>query len=112
MTATIPKPIAYEPQKVQAAVKIILDVLRGQAYKDVHHEALDAFIREDHGRVKRLATMYLSDSLFRSLGYLGSALKLTPNTDTILAEAARAAADFQRECCLYSLGKAVGAALD
>ena len=53
-----------------------------------------------------------SDSYCRSLAYLGSALKLTPNTDTILAEAARAAADFAKERELARLSQAIHDALD
>ena len=53
-----------------------------------------------------------SDSYCRSLAYLGSALKLTPNTDTILAEVARAAADFAKERELARLSQAIHDALD
>jgi hypothetical protein len=45
------------------------------------------------------------------LGYLGGALKLTPNTDTILAESARSAADFMREKTLVKLGAEIAKAL-
>jgi hypothetical protein len=54
--------------------------------------------------VKRLAATNISDYYCKALGYLGGALKLTPNTDTILAESARAAADFVREKTLAQLG--------
>ncbi|NJO64801.1 MAG: hypothetical protein HC836_43720, partial [Richelia sp. RM2_1_2] len=62
-------------------------------------------------RVKRLASTNLSDYYCKSLGYLGGALKLTPNTDTILAESARAAADFNREKVLSQLGNEIKSAL-
>jgi hypothetical protein len=47
----------------------------------------------------------------KTLGYLGGALKLTPNTDTILAESARAAADFAKERTLARLGAEIEKAL-
>ena len=42
----------------------------------------------------------------------GRALKLTPNTDTILAESARAAAEVAKERTLKQLGNAIAAALN
>jgi hypothetical protein len=41
------------------------------------------------------------------LGYPGEALKLTPNTDTILAESARAAANLVKEKTLAHLGSEI-----
>jgi hypothetical protein len=49
--------------------------------------------------------------LCKALGYLGGALKLTPNTDTILAESARAASDYVREKTLQQLGIEISKAL-
>ncbi|MBH8565910.1 hypothetical protein I8748_27715 [Nostoc sp. CENA67] len=97
--------------RVNQAVNAILDVL-GTPENDLHAEALSAFRSGDYQTVKRLASTNLSDYYVKSLGYLGGALKLTPNTDTILAESARAAADFAKEKALKQLGDAIAAALN
>jgi hypothetical protein len=97
-------------ERVNRAVKIILETL-GKPENDLHSEALSAFERGEYQTVKRLATINLSDCYCKALGYLGGAFKLTPNTDTILAEAARAAADFTREKTLARLGSEIAKAL-
>ena len=102
---------AFTSEKVQLAVNSILETLN-EGTSIIHREALSAFKNSNHDRVKRLASTNLSDSYCRSLAYLGSALKLTPNTDTILAEAARAAADFAKERELQRLSQAIHEALD
>lgn len=98
-------------EKVEKAVAEILNVL-GEPRLGIHKQAREAFSLGNHQLVKRLATTNLSDYYCKSLGYLGGALKLTPNTDTILAEAARAAADFQKEKTLQQLGDAIASALE
>lgn len=98
-------------EKVQQAVDSILNTL-GNPEKNLHTEAYEAFRQGDYQTVKRLASTNLSDYYVKSLGYLGGALKLTPNTDTILAESARAAADFAREKTLQQLGAAIAQALN
>ncbi len=98
-------------EKVQKAVDAILSKL-GEPETDLHREALSAFKRNDHQTVKRLASTNLTDYYVKSLGYLGGALKLTPNTDTILAESARAAAAFVEEKTLHQLGEAIAQALN
>jgi uncharacterized protein HemY len=108
---TVATPPAFTQDKVQAAVDSILETLR-DGISLLHSEALAAFQHGDYDRVKRLASTNLADSYCRSLAYLGSALKLTPNTDTILAEAARAAADFAKERELQRLSQAIHQALD
>ncbi|MBE9118621.1 hypothetical protein IQ249_22280 [Lusitaniella coriacea LEGE 07157] len=109
MTATLPTELTKE--RVQQAINAILGTL-GEPETDLHQKAFTAFQSGDYQAVKRLASTHLSDSYCRSLGYLGSALKLTPNTDTILAESARAAADFTRDRVLERLGDAIGEALN
>lgn len=101
----------FQADRVQAAVEAILEVL-GNPTNSLHSEAIAAFKAGNHSRVKRLASTNLGDHYCRSLGYLGSALKLTPNTDTILAESARAAADHAREQALLKLGEAIATALE
>lgn len=98
------------PERVNQAVNAILIVL-GEPESDLHREALSAFHKGDYQIVKRLAATNLSDYYCKALGYLGGALKLTPNTDTILAESARAAADFVREKTLIQLGAEIATAL-
>ena len=96
--------------RVQNAVDAILETL-GQPENDLHKKALAAFQKGEHQTVKRLASTNLSDYYCKALGYLGGALKLTPNTDTILAESARAAADFAKEKTLARLGAEIEKAL-
>ena len=98
-------------EKVQQAIDVILEIL-GKPEKDLHTLAYEAFRRGDYQTVKRLASTNLSDYYCKALGYLGGALKLTPNTDTILAESARAAAEFTREKTLRQLGDAIAKALN
>jgi hypothetical protein len=100
------------PEKVQQAVNAILKVLVKEGPQgNLHTKALNAFMEGDYQTVKRLAATNLSDNFCKSLGYLGGALKLTPNTDTILAESARAAAEFDKERTLKELGDALAKAL-
>jgi hypothetical protein len=90
-------------ERVNQAVQVILDTL-GEPQNELHRNALTAFQSGDHQTVKRLASTNLSDYYCKALGYLGGALKLTPNTDTILAESARSAADYVKEKTLAHLG--------
>ena len=109
MTTTLNTEFSLE--RVTQAVDAILETL-GEPATDLHRQALSAFKVGDYQRVKRLASTNLSDYYCKALGYLGGALKLTPNTDTILAESARAAADFLREKALARLGAEIAKALD
>jgi len=109
MTATL---ITTElsQERVQIAVDAILNKL-GEPQTEDQKKALNAFHRNDQATVKRLSSLNLSDPFIKALGYLGSAAKLTPNTDTILSESARAAADWTREKTLNELSFALGNAL-
>ncbi|MBW4628257.1 MAG: hypothetical protein KME49_22775 [Brasilonema octagenarum HA4186-MV1] len=97
--------------QVNQAVNAILEIL-GAPENDLHADALTAWKQGNYQYVKRLAATNLSDFYCKALGYLGGALKLTPNTDTILAESARAASDFVREKTLHHLSKKISEALD
>lgn len=108
MTTTINTEV--DLKQVNKAIEAILKVL-GEPEKDLHREALSAFQRGEYQVGKRLAATNLSDYYCKALGYLGGALKLTPNTDTILAESARAAADFAREKTLAHLSMEINQAL-
>ena len=110
MVQTPHKADEFTKEKVQQAVDAILNVL-GEPEKELHKQAYDAFVQGNYGAVKRLASTNLSDFYCKSLGYLGGAYKLTPNTDTILAESARAAADFGKEQILSQLGNEINDAL-
>ncbi|MEH1909317.1 hypothetical protein [Nostoc sp.] len=110
MVQTVQQELKLE--QVNKAIEAILNVLHvPEPGNDLHAKALSAFANGDYQTVKRLASTNLSDDYLRALGYLGGALKLTPNTDTILAESARAAADFARERTLRKLGDALAKAL-
>lgn len=81
-------------KQVQKVVDTILGVL-GEPSTDNQKNAIAAFKEGDYDKVRRLAATNLDDYYCKSLGYLGSAFKLLPTTDTILAESARAAADYR-----------------
>lgn len=98
-------------EKVNQALAAILNVL-GEPENELHSQALIAFQTGDHQTVKRLASTHLSDYYCKALGYLGGALKLTPNTDTILAESARSTSDYVKEKTLIQLGDAIAKALN
>lgn len=106
--ATVP---GVTKEQVTEAIEAILSVL-GEPTTSYQAEALTAFKNADYQRVKRLASTNLMDYYCKSLGYLGGALKLTPNTDTILAESARAAAEVQKEKSLALLGEKIATALN
>jgi hypothetical protein len=95
---------------VERVTESILRVL-GDPLESHQAEALTAFKAGDYATVRRVAAVHLGDSFSRSLAYLGSAYKLTPNTDTIVAEACRAAADHARDLTLQSLGRLVASTL-
>lgn len=99
-----------ELRGVNDAVAAILEVL-GKPDTDLHQKALEAFHQADYTAVKRLAATNLADNFCKSLSYLGSAFKMTPNTDTILAESARSAAEFAKEKTLKSLSLKIAKAL-
>jgi hypothetical protein len=98
------------PEQVDKVVTAILEVL-GKPETEVQQKSLSAFHNGDYQVVKRLAATHLSDNFCKSLGYLGGALKLTPNTDTILAESARSAAEFVKDKTLQSLSTKIAEAL-
>lgn len=98
---------------IQAALDGILHTL-GSPAASMHQEAFAAYEAGNSATVRRLAASNLEDNYCRSLGYLISA-KLKPDLPTIavvLAEAARAAADFARDRELKKLNKILAEALD
>jgi hypothetical protein len=96
---TTPK---YTTEQVTEAVNAILSVL-GEPTTEAQAQALTAFRAGDHQAVKILSAISLTDSYLKALNYLPGAFKLTDNTPTILAEAARAAADANKEQALARL---------
>jgi hypothetical protein len=94
-------------EKVKTAVNLILEEL-GEPQTDAQRQAIASFNEGDHATVKRLSLVNPTDYFCKSLGYLGGALKLTPNTDTILSESLRAATEHNREIRLQRLGKKMG----
>lgn len=96
------------PEQVLKAVDTILAVL-GEPTTDTRSKALDAFQRGDAGLLRLLAATNLDDHYLRSLGYLISA-KSKPDLPTVavvLAEAARAAADYARERTIDQLNQKI-----
>jgi hypothetical protein len=102
-------PSKYEitAEYVQNAVNAILKTL-GEPQTDRQREALQAFHEGDSATIKRLSVLNLQDNYIKCLGYLVSAPKLTPQTDTILAESCRSAADHVRDVVLTTLGTELG----
>ena len=93
-------------EAVQSVIAAILAEL-GEPTTETHAAALEAFHRGDDSSIRILAASNLGDSYCRSLGYLISAPKLLPTTAVILAEAARAAADFRRDVALQNLSSVI-----
>ncbi|PHJ64994.1 hypothetical protein VF04_04210 [Nostoc linckia z7] len=98
-------------EKVTAAIALILEEL-GEPQNEAQRQGLSAYKSGNQTFVKRLSLVNPTDYFLKSLGYLGGALKLTPNTDTILAESLRAAVDHRREAKLQELGFKIGEILD
>lgn len=105
MQAVVPS-TGLDKDKVDAAVQVILDTL-GEPASEIQTEGLRAFHAGDAALIKRLSVGNLSDNYLKCLGYLVSAPKLTPNTDTILAESARSAAEYVKDKTLTYLSEAV-----
>jgi hypothetical protein len=111
MQATQQQP-SVDTAPILKAIDVILSEL-GEPTTDLHRQAFAAYKEGDSARVKRLSTLNLSDSYLRCLGYLVSAVKnpALPTIDTLLAESARAAADFAKERTLDRLNKLLSSAL-
>ena len=97
--------------RVNSAVQAILKAL-GTPQTDNQKQALEAFHDGNASLIKRLAVASPSDNFIGALGYLVSAPKLTPNTDTILRESAKTAAAHVGDRTLAQLGSAIYAALE
>jgi len=65
----------------------------GEPTTECQVKALNAFKEKNYQQVKRIALSNLNCYYCKCLSYLGAAYKLTPNTDTIFAEATRAACE-------------------
>lgn len=94
-------------ERVQAAVEVIVNVL-GEPATEQQKQAFEAFHSGDSATIKRLSLFNLTDNYLKCLGYLVSAAKLTPNTDTILAESARSAAEHVKDVALTKLATELG----
>jgi hypothetical protein len=97
--------------RVNSAVNAILEAL-GTPQTDSQKTALEAFHAGNATLIKRLAVASPSDNFIGALGYLVSAPKLTPNTDTILRESAKTASAHVADRTLAQLGSAIYAALE
>lgn len=97
---------------VQTALEAILSTL-GESTVPLHQEALEAYQAGNADKLRLLAATNLGDHFCRSLGYAVSA-KTKPGLPTVavvLAESARAAADFAREREMQKLSAAIADAL-
>lgn len=97
---------------VHTALDAILQTL-GTPNTKLHTKALSAYESGDSDGLRVLAATNLGDHFCRSLGYAVSA-KTKPGLPTVavvLAESARAAADFAREREMTRLSKAIADAL-
>ena len=97
-------------EQVERAVEVILrELMLYGVPSELQADGIKHFINKDFTKIKLMAAANLEDSLLRSLTYLSSALttKQASATPTILAEAARAAADFAKERTLRSLGSQI-----
>lgn len=110
ITQTLNETKVPTQEQTEKAIAAILNVL-GEPASDAQRQALDAFQAKEYLTVKRLASTNLEDYFIKALGYMGGALKLTPNTDTILAEAARSAADHAKARATAQLSRALSEAL-
>ncbi|WP_088889826.1 hypothetical protein [Leptolyngbya ohadii] len=104
--STTPGKLEITAAYVQNAVDVILKTL-GEPQTAQQKRALQAFRDGDSTLIKRLSIANLQDNYIKCLGYLISAPKLTPQTDTILAESARSAADHVRDLTLINLSNAI-----
>ena len=98
---------------VYQALSAILNTL-GTPDTALHKEALEAYQSGDADKLRLLAATNLGDHFCRSLGYAISAQTKPglPTVAVVLAEAARAAADFAREREMQKLSKAIADALE
>ena len=106
--------VAYRPpnaDSVEKAIALILEEL-GEPTSPVQERALEVFGNEDYAQIKRMSLSMPNEHFLKALGYLGSARKLTPNTDTILVESLRAAADYRRERIAAELGLKISEVLN
>lgn len=97
---------------VYDALSAILSTL-GEPKTELHQDALEAYQSGNADKLRLLAATNLGDHFCRSLGYAVSA-KTKPGLPTVavvLAEAARAAADFAREREMQKLSQAIADAL-
>ncbi|MGG6242717.1 hypothetical protein ACQ4N7_29260 [Nodosilinea sp. AN01ver1] len=110
MTAATASSISAED--VQTVIEAILAEL-GEPATETHAAALEAFHRGDGASIRVFAASNLADSFCRSMGYLISAKQKPdiPTVAVILAEAARAAADYRRDRTLGILSEKIAAAI-
>ena len=100
------------PEAILNAVHGILTEL-GEPKTALHDEALKAFETGNADQIRTLAASNLDDNYCRSMGYLISA-KLKPDLPTVavvLAEAARAAADYRRDITMRTLSSVIAESL-
>lgn len=95
---------------VNQVVETILETL-GAPETTIQEKALAAFRAGDADTCRILAASNLNDGYCKTIGYLAGTFKIMPQTPTLLAEAARSAADVSRERTLNHLGAVIAGAL-
>lgn len=74
-----------------------------EPWMEYHRTAITAFKDGDYGKVRALAASNLDDPYCKALGYMCSIPKMPPTLAVLLAEAARAIAECQRESAVNRL---------
>lgn len=96
--------MGYSKEQADSIVAIILNYL-DEPVTHYQKEALEAFKQGNFEYVKNIRASYLDCYYCKCLNYLCSVSKLTPNTATITAEAAEAAANHARITAIAQLSE-------
>ena len=103
MSSTIATKPLYLAEQVSVAIDAIVKALVPNT--DLEREAAAAFSSGNHTLVKRMASTHLDSYFCKAYAYLTSAPKLSPGTDNILGESARATAKHVAQTVLADLGR-------
>lgn len=101
------KETAQATTELHPQIKMVLDEL-GTGDSNIEKTCYTSFLQGEYDRVKAFRLISLSDSYYRCLSYLASAVMVSQsdnqsNFPTIISEAATACADYKREDCLRRL---------
>lgn len=99
MTAATPTKTKPEPSAIINSLSMELPA----PWLPCHEEAKAAFSTADYAKVRTLAASNLTDSYCKALGYMCSIPKMPPTLAVLVAEAARAIAEAQKEAAIAKL---------